>query len=115
MWNFACNVVVLACFGPPVLDSAIKGPGVSHVNRSLTPPQLAGEWRVDVHRVLAWIKSGELRAANLATRLSGRPRYRISREDAEAFWHRRMVVPLPKAPKGVKTPAQVLQWLGVNL
>ena len=85
------------------------------ISDTLTPPELAREWRVDVHRILAWIKSGELAATNMATKLLGRPRYRIRRQDADAFERRRMVRPLPKPPRKVKTDAQLLDWLGVNL
>jgi hypothetical protein len=55
----------------------------------LTPPQLAKRWGVSPDKVLAWIRSGELRASNIAKRAGGRPRYLIDPAEAEAFWARR--------------------------
>jgi excisionase family DNA binding protein len=55
----------------------------------LTPPELARRWGVSSDKVRAWIESGELRAINLATRPSGRPRYRIDLADVLAFEQRR--------------------------
>ena len=55
----------------------------------LTPPQLAERWSVGPDKVLAWIRSGELRASNIAKRAGGRPRYLIDPADADAFWARR--------------------------
>lgn len=51
----------------------------------LTPPQLAKRWRVKVTKVLGWIRSGELRAINLATKATRKPRWKIRAEDVEAF------------------------------
>lgn len=45
----------------------------------LTPPQVASERGIRTGKVLAWIASGQLVAVNHATRLGGRPRWRISR------------------------------------
>jgi excisionase family DNA binding protein len=36
----------------------------------LTPPEVARLLRVDVHSVLAWVRNGELRASNVASRAS---------------------------------------------
>jgi hypothetical protein len=57
----------------------------------LTPPQLARQWGIDTDKVLVWIRNGELRAINAATRLGGRPRYLIDVCDIEAFEARRVV------------------------
>jgi hypothetical protein len=43
----------------------------------LTPPQLAKRWGVNTTKVLGWVRSGELRAVNLAARRDGRPRWRV--------------------------------------
>ena len=64
----------------------------------LTPPQLAERWGVSPEKVYAFIRSGELRAINLATQRGGRPRYAISYEDAEAFERSREVVAAPSSP-----------------
>ena len=67
-----------------------------------TPPELAATLRVNPSKVISWIKSGELRAANLATRTNGRARYRIAKADVEAFLARRStqsIVPPPPRRK----------------
>ncbi|MEZ6055480.1 MAG: helix-turn-helix domain-containing protein [Planctomycetaceae bacterium] len=55
----------------------------------LTPPELAVEWGVSPDKILTWIRSGELRATNIAVTQGGRPRYRIDREAIDDFKRRR--------------------------
>ena len=62
----------------------------------ITPPQLADRYGCDVSKVLTWIRSGELRAINVATKPLGRPRWRIMIEDLESFEAGRMASPPPK-------------------
>ncbi|MAT13771.1 MAG: DNA-binding protein [Planctomyces sp.] len=51
-----------------------------------TPPELAQLWGVKPEKVIAWIRSGELRALDFSTNAGvGRPRYRICENDALAF------------------------------
>ena len=61
--------------------------------RDITPPEFAELKAVSVNTVLGWIKSGELRATNLASRSSKRPRYRISPGARRDFDLARSVVP----------------------
>ena len=57
---------------------------------TLTPPELAKQWRVKPERIIAWIKSGELRAFDVSSRPGvGRPRYRIPPDAVIAFENRR--------------------------
>jgi excisionase family DNA binding protein len=51
----------------------------------LTPRQVADRLGIDHGKVLGWIHSGELRAANLARVAGGRPRWRISAESLALF------------------------------
>ena len=51
----------------------------------LTPPALARRWGISADKVLAWIRSGELKAINAATRPGGRPRYVIDEADVVRF------------------------------
>ncbi len=57
----------------------------------LTPPQLARLWGISPDKVLTWIRSGQLRAVNVATHRGGRPRYLIDAEDVEVFEKKRQV------------------------
>jgi helix-turn-helix protein len=59
----------------------------------LTPPQLAKQWGVSHAKIVALIRTGELRAINLATTMSGRPRYLIDKADIERLEKRREVIP----------------------
>jgi hypothetical protein len=63
---------------------------------------LAAEYRVAPAKVLTWIKSGELRAVNVATGPHGRPRFIIDRADVEAFEEKRSGA-LPKAVRVSRT------------
>lgn len=74
----------------------------------LTPPELAAQLGVSVDKILTWIHSGELRAVNLATRLGGRPRFRIDPADVAEFENRRVARPIPKTPKPRRRPCHDL-------
>ena len=65
----------------------------------LSPPEVAERLRLSPDKVLAWIKSGELVAVNTATKLGGRPRYRISPNSLAEFEKRRIT---PAKPTPVK-------------
>ncbi len=67
--------------------------------RDITPPEFARLKSVSVNTVLGWIHSGELKATNLASRTSRRPRYRISPAARRDFELARSVV--PTTPSGV--------------
>jgi excisionase family DNA binding protein len=58
----------------------------------LSPPEAGERLGVAAEKVIAWIKAGELRATNVATRLGGRPRWRIHEADLEAFLAARSAV-----------------------
>lgn len=55
------------------------------MSETLTPPQLAQRYGVKVTKVLTWIATGQLRALNVATKVTGRPRWRITPEAIDAF------------------------------
>lgn len=57
-----------------------------------TPPEAARIVRMKAERVIALIRAGELKASNVATKLSGRPRFRIAAADLQAFLDRRAAV-----------------------
>ena len=61
--------------------------------KKISVPYLAKEWGVSAAKITAFIKSGELRAMNVATSRDQRPRYLIDRTDIEAFERARQVVP----------------------
>ena len=72
----------------------------------VTPPELARQWGIDVAKVLKWIKSGELRAVNLATTRTGRPRYAIDQADMAIFEASRAVQPpAPRVRRRKKDPS----------
>lgn len=59
----------------------------------LTPPEIAAKYGCKPETVIGWIRSGELRAINLARPGSLKPRFRISYEALELFELARAVVP----------------------
>lgn len=64
----------------------------------LTPPTIAKRLGVSVEKIIGWILAGELRGANVATKLGGRPRYRVSESDLAEFLERRSAAVQP-APR----------------
>lgn len=72
-------------------------PQKKRTRTKLTPPEIAAAYGCKTDKVLAWIRSGELRAVNIAQAANGeRPRYRIDPADLEAFESRRATAPQPK-------------------
>jgi hypothetical protein len=72
--------------------------GVSPTREKLTPGELAKIWGISPRKVLTWIRSGELRAVNLAANARGaRPRWRIDWADVVVFETRRPSI-TPPAP-----------------
>ncbi len=65
----------------------------------LTPPEIARRYGISVDKVLAWIRTGELRALNLAESRSGRPRWRIDHVDLMAFESQRAAIPDKPQPR----------------
>lgn len=61
--------------------------------RKLTPPEVAQQLGVGPDKVHRWIRTGELRAINLATTPTGRPRYAIDVADLVEFERGRQVLP----------------------
>jgi hypothetical protein len=61
--------------------------------RNRTPPEIARQYRIATKKVLTLIRTGELRALNLANRGCTRPRYSITPEALEEFERSREVIP----------------------
>jgi hypothetical protein len=74
-------------------------------SRGLSVADLARRWRKGEDQIRGWIKSGELRALNVASTLSGKPRYVVTPEALAAFEQRRLAatpLPPPKHKKRIK-------------
>ena len=76
--------------------------GMSEANDSadcqyLTPPQIATRLRVSPDKIVAWIRSGELRAFNVASEKAMSPRWRVAEADLQTFLDRRSN-PAPNPP-----------------
>ena len=76
----------------------------------LTPPELAKRLRVRLDKVHTWIRSGELRAVNVAANLIGRPRWRISAEALAEFEQRRAAQPPVKKSRRRKRRMDMIEF-----
>jgi excisionase family DNA binding protein len=91
--------------GAPPTSSPRKSPGCCPTGRRwpmpsfYTPAQVAELLAVDQGKILAWLHSGELHGINIAKRAGGRPRWRISSEQLQAFLQSRSTSPPPKPAK----------------
>ena len=74
----------------------------------LTPPKYAERLGIKPEKVLGWIARGELRAINVAGRVGGRPRWRISVEAIADFERRRSAVKPAKTRRRRKRQTEVL-------
>jgi hypothetical protein len=66
--------------------------------RWLSPPAVARLVGVTPEKIIALIRNGEMRAIDVATRGSRRPRYRVRPEDLELWARGRQAVPAPTPP-----------------
>jgi len=79
----------------------------------LTPPEVGRRWGISPEKVVGWIRSGELRAINVATRRGGRPRFLIDIVDLAAFEAARAVSPPPRPasrPRRRKTSSDIIEF-----
>lgn len=63
-----------------------------------TPPDVARELGVEVHKILAWIHSGKIKAVNLALEIGGRPRWKIHQSEIDQFLEARTTQVQPAKP-----------------
>ncbi len=66
---------------------------------SYTPPRLARRWLVKPEKVVAFIRGGHLKAINVASSTSGRPRWVITPEAVAAFEAARSAVSAEPVPR----------------
>lgn len=84
---------------------------VTLTKKKLTPPEVAKLFGVEPGKIIAWIKSGELRAIDGATRRGGRPRYLVDVADIEAFERARQIVPeRASAPRRKRSDSGVTEF-----
>jgi len=72
---------------------------MSITRTKFTVPQLARQWGIDKAKVMTWIRSGDMRAIDGATKRGGRPRYLIDITDIAAFEQAREVIPACPRPR----------------
>jgi len=78
---------------------------------TISPPELAKRYGCKPSRVIAWIRSGELVALNLASPGCARPRYRITPEAITAFEQAKSTAPPPpKKSKRYRSPVTVREF-----
>jgi len=77
----------------------------------LTPPEVAKELGVGVHKVWSWIESGELSAANFATAGKSRPRWQCSEDDLAKFIETRRNKPVERRTKAVRALPKVREYI----
>jgi hypothetical protein len=66
------------------------------IEAGFTVADLCRRWRVGPDKIHGFLRRGELVGVNLATSLSAKPQWRITREAVEEFEKRRSSQPLPK-------------------
>jgi excisionase family DNA binding protein len=77
---------------------------------TLTVKQVAEALQCRQHCVLSLIRSGSLRASNIALNPNGKVRWRILEEDLEAFLDRRRLLIAGPRPKKRKAKNNVIQY-----
>jgi hypothetical protein len=77
---------------------------------ALKVKDVAATLGIRTHAVLSLIRSGELRAVNIAQRVGGKPRWRILSDDLEGFLSRRTHQPAGPRQRRRKPKHQVTQY-----
>jgi hypothetical protein len=75
-----------------------------------TVADLCRRWRIGPDKVRSFLARGELVGVNLATHLSGRPQWRITRESVELFERRRTSAPPPKPARRRRQPSDFVDY-----
>jgi len=68
-------------------------PKLANTSAYLSPNDVAARLGVSWAKVVAWIKSGQLLAVNVASRPSGKPQWRIAESDLDFFLATRQAQP----------------------
>ena len=79
-------------------------------NSYLSPPAIAKRFGIDVHKVILWIRKGELHATNLATTTGGRPRWKVSPADLALFEAARAAGPQPRVVRRRRKALNVIEF-----
>jgi hypothetical protein len=74
----------------------------------LTPPELARRWRVKPEKIVGFIRAGLLKAADLSSPGSSRPRYRIDAASIAAFEAARSASPPSKGVRRKRMKASTV-------
>ncbi len=74
--------------------------------RIVTVRQFAEEFQTNTAKALEFIANGELRAFNIARRLGGKPRWRITQDAIDEFIARRSSKPPTPPPKPTRAKRQ---------
>ncbi len=78
----------------------------------LTATEAAALLRVRQSKVLAWLRSGELRGFDLSEKPGkGRARWRISRDDLQAFLEGRQPKPVTSTPRRKRKTDRPAGWV----
>ena len=85
-----------------------SSPSQAALPQTLTPPMVARRLRVKPEKVVAWVRSGQLRALNVSN--GTRPRYRIDPADLAIFEKRRAVVAPAKPSRRRRRSTNVIQF-----
>jgi len=85
--------------GPPPSNNQGQSKTDKPSPSSFTPKELASRWGTYVEKVVAFIRSGELPAFNVASPASKRPRYRVLATEVERFERETRAVARPTAPR----------------
>ena len=75
-----------------------------------TPPEIAKHLGIKAEKVLTWIRAGELRAFNVATKQGGRPLWRVKLADLESFIAKRSTSPPRPKPARSRIPTDVIEF-----
>lgn len=76
----------------------------------LTPPAIAEQLGIDPLKVISWIRSGELRAIDVAAKTSSRPRWRVSQVAFNDFLQRREARPAVKPARKRRKAANIIEF-----
>lgn len=91
------------------IGAAGKAATNGQVRSVLTPPRVAKQLGVDPATVIGWIRSGQLKAANVG-KGGQRPRYRIRPSDLDQFLKSRQPQPVMTKKRRAKQPAGEVEF-----
>jgi hypothetical protein len=96
----------------PSADAADVRPDRSEADATcgFSVADLCRRWKIGAEKIRGFLRRGELVGINVATNLSARPQWRITRQSVDLFERRRSSAPVPRQRRKERRQPQEIDY-----